>query len=221
MACTSIQQVLFWLQVWLPVHRCIMRYYDISLLFVLLVVYSCVAEESKEDTRCPNRTLAVIAMALGRAHNHQSRGILYDFFDRTFKICFHRCSAPVHMNWTYVADWQELQSAISEERGDIYLPITLPMQMFIQSKSAKIIISGENIAESSGFSFIVNQDVFNRKTQGVFLKSIVKMWPVLALILLMGGTSGVVMWTLVRSLQWFLWKKISLTLVMLCFQTSK
>ena len=193
-----------------------MRYYDLSLLFGLLVVYSCVAEESKEDTRCPNRTLAVIAMALepyvfepvkphrGQAHNHQSRGILYDFFDRTFKICFHRCSTPVHMNWTYVADWQELQSAISDERGDIYLPITLPMQMFIQSKSAKIIISGENIAESSGFSFIVNQDVFNRKTQGVFLKSIVKMWPVLALILLMAGTSGVVMWTLVRSLQWFL-----------------
>ena len=187
---------------------CMRLLLGVGLLSVLTTICYCQGRPGNVP-KCPKRALLITAIIkepytiepTNRTLADRRRGVLYDFLDHSLSACFPNCQSAPNMKWTYVREWHELADRISERKADFYLPITTPMRTTIMSNHSlgnKVTLT-DGVAKSCGFVFIIDEVIYNERTKALFLSGLVKMWPILALIVLLAGTSGVFIWTLVRS----------------------
>lgn len=183
-----------------------MRYIIVVLLVEIASLAYCEVPDPLKKVHCPNKTVSVMAAVMEPyvlSPNRQSklhRGVLNEILMSTLANCFPKCSTAQNVTWTYVEKWQDLADAISERKANFYLPMTTPMHILTVSNHSlkNKVKTSDGVAESPGFFYIVDEAVYNARTKAQHLSDLVKMWPALVLSMLLAGTSGVLIWVLVR-----------------------
>lgn len=129
-------------------------------------------------------------------------GLLYDFVQAGIGHCLrqHGCNSKATTHWREINSEDSLSSVILEEKADIAVSIAPCLgsslnEELTTSNNNKVTLV--NVVKSPGPALVIDYDACKKKIMQVTTDTILSAWPVVAIVLLLAGISGIAIWALV------------------------
>lgn len=136
-----------------------------------------------------------------KANSTKRHGLLYDFVVARLGHCFRQyyCNTKV-IHWREVFSEDRLSSVILDKQADIAVPITPSLSSSLteeltESKNNSVRLV--TVVKSPGLALVIDYHACKMKIEKLTTNTILSAWPVVAVILLLAGISGISIWALV------------------------
>lgn len=135
-----------------------------------------------------------------KANSTKWHGMLYDFVQAGVSHCFRQYHCNTKMvHWREVFSEDRLSSVIKDENADVAVPITPSLSSSLteeltNSKNGVMLLP---VVASPGLAMVIDYHACKMKIEELTTRTILSTWPVVAVIFLLSGISGISVWALV------------------------
>ena len=157
-------------------------------------------QSDPEETKC-NYSIALLDFPPYIMNSNLEKGLMYDkiewFVDVT---CFNKEENDPEvckMVPIYVRSWLEMVDLMKTKRVDFAFPIQTDAKEALKDEPDVTLIRA---FVSSGCSLIINMKQCQEESREELFTSITSQWPILVVMILLSGISGIIIWLLVSIL---------------------
>ncbi|KAL9981362.1 hypothetical protein ACROYT_G010055, partial [Oculina patagonica] len=138
-----------------------------------------------------------------KANSTKRHGLLYDFVEAGLGHCFrqYHCNTKA-IHWREVFSEDHLSSVILDKQADIAVPITPSLSSSLTEELTDLknnSVTLVTVVKSPGLALVIDYHACKMKIEELTTSTILSAWPVVAVILLLAGISGISIWALETS----------------------